>query len=192
MTKSEIGDLFRQLGVMSTGHFALTSGRHSGTYMQCAHLFVHPEHSERLCKQIAGRFEDDKIDMVVGPALGGVIMAHEMARMLGVRNVFAERQNGVMKLRRGFEFEKDSRVLVVEDVVTTGGSVMEVIELVKEAGAEVAGVAVIVDRSGGRIDFGCRLEALLTMEIESYLPEECPMCAKGLPIDRPGSRGAQS
>lgn len=186
MQQKEITALFERLGVMKTGHFALTSGRHSEKYMQCARLFEYPEHSARLCAELAARF--DAADVVVGPALGGVIMAYEVARALKARNVFAERQDGVMTLKRGFAIEPGERVLVVEDVVTTGGSVKEVLALCEAAGAQMLGVAVIVDRSGGKADFGCRLESLVQIEIDSFAPDECPLCEKGLPIDKPGSR----
>lgn len=186
----EILDVFRKTGGVLHGHFLLTSGRHSDTYMQCAKLFVHPEESERLCKALAAKLKEFKADAVVSPAVGGIIMGYEVARQLGVVNFFAEREGGKMTLRRGFEITAGMRVIVVEDVVTTGGSVKEVIELVKAAGAEVVAVASIVDRSGGNVDFGYPYRALLSMQVISYEADECPLCKEGkIPAIKPGSRG---
>ena len=141
---------------------------------------------------LADMFRDAgvKIDAVAGPALGGVIMAYETARALGVRNIFAERENGVMTLRRGFRVERGEAVLIVEDVVTTGGSVKEVMELLRGMGASIAGVGAIVDRSGGAVDFGADFRPLAVMDITSWDESECPLCAEGVPIKKPGSRGA--
>lgn len=188
MEREAILDIFQKTGVMLAGHFLLTSGKHSDRYMQCAKLFEYPDISEKFCKDIANAFRNDGIDLVVGPALGGVIMAYEVARQLGVKNVFAERENGVMTLRRGFEIPVGAKVLVVEDVVTTGGSVKEVIEIVKKAGAKVMGVAAVVDRSGGKADFGCRFYSCISMDIKAYEPGECPVCKTGVPLVKPGSR----
>ena len=156
--------------------------------MQCAKLFEYPNISEKFCDAVADAFRDRGVNLVVGPALGGVIMAYEVARQMGIRNIFAEREGGAMTLRRGFEIPKGAKVLVVEDVVTTGGSVKEVIDIIRKAGAEAAGVGVIVDRSGGKADFGCPLYSCIQMEIETYEPENCPLCAQGLPAVKPGSR----
>ena len=173
---------------MLEGHFLLTSGRHSNRYMQCAKLFQYPEYSEMICKDLAGRFAGQKIDLVVGPAVGGIIMSYEMARQFNVPNIFAERENGAMTLRRGFSIPEGAKVLVVEDVVTTGGSVREVMDIVAEAKAEVVGVCVVVDRSGGKIDFGVPFEAAYETEIQSYEPSQCPLCEQGLELVKPGSR----
>lgn len=186
MTKEKILEIFKETGVMLEGHFLLTSGRHSDKYMQCAKLFQNAEISEMFAKELAGKFE--AVDLVVGPAIGGIILAYEVSRQMGVPNVFAERQNGEMTFRRGFEIPKDAKVLVVEDVVTTGGSVKEVVTLVKKLGAEVVGVGSIVDRSNGKVEFGVPFEAVLTMEVISYDTEDCPLCKKGLPAIKPGSR----
>jgi orotate phosphoribosyltransferase len=156
--------------------------------MQCAKLFQYADISALICRQLAEQFSDKKIDLVVGPAIGGIIMAYEMSRQLGVKNIFAERENGVMTFRRGFEVPEGVSVLVVEDVVTTGGSVREVIALIKENGANVAGVGAVVDRSAGQVDFGCEFRAVLSMEVKSYDPAECPICGSGLPLVKPGSR----
>jgi orotate phosphoribosyltransferase len=195
MNKEQALELLRRTGVMKEGHFRLTSGRHSNRYMQCAQLFQHPAESAAACAEVASFFQNKNIDLVAGPAVGGIIMAYEVARILrdrrmGVRNVFAEREDGVMTLRRGFDASvtAGSRALVVEDVVTTGGSVKEVIELLRDRGAEVVGVGSIVDRSNGAVKFGVPFYALLSMEIESWEPDACPLCRQGLPIVKPGSR----
>ena len=188
MDRAEMERIFKQTGLMLEGHFLLTSGRHSNRYMQCAKLFQYPEYSEMICKDLAGRFAGQKIDLVVGPAVGGIIMSYEMARQFNVPNIFAERENGAMTLRRGFSSPEGAKVLVVEDVVTTGGSVREVMDIVAEAKAEVVGVCVVVDRSGGKIDFGVPFEAAYETEIQSYEPSQCPLCEQGLELVKPGSR----
>ena len=188
MDRAEMERIFKQTGLMLEGHFLLTSGRHSNRYMQCAKLFQYPEYSEMICKDLAGRFAGQKIDMVVGPAVGGINMSYEMARQFKVPNIFAERENGAMTLRRGFSIPEGAKVLVVEDVVTTGGSVREVMDIVAEAKAEVVGVCVVVDRSGGKIDFGVPFEAAYETEIQSYEPSQCPLCEQGLELVKPGSR----
>lgn len=186
MTKEKAIQLFKQTGVMLEGHFMLTSGRHSDRYMQCAKLFQYPDLSEGFSKELADNFFG--VTLVAGPAIGGIILAYEVARQLTVPNIFAERENGVMTLRRGFMVPKGAKVLVVEDVVTTGGSVKEVIELIKSLGGEVIGVGSIVDRSDGKVDFGVPFHSVVSMEIKSYEPEECPLCKAGIPAVKPGSR----
>jgi len=186
MTKEEILTIFKETGVMLEGHFLLTSGRHSDKYMQCAKLFQNADISERFAKELASKFSG--VDIVAGPAIGGIILAYEVSRQLGVPNIFAERQNGEMTLRRGFTIEKGAKVLVVEDVVTTGGSVKEVVALLQGMGADVVGVGSIVDRSNGKVDFGVPYEAVLSMEVVSYEADECPLCRQGLPAVKPGSR----
>ena len=189
LTDSQILEAFKRTEGILHGHFLLTSGRHSDTYMQCAKLFADPKESETLCGELADRLKEFKPDVVVSPAVGGIIMGYEVARKLGVRNLFAERADGKMTLRRGFKLEKGQRVIVVEDVVTTGGSVKEVVELSREAGCEVVAVASIVDRSNGNVDFGVPYRALLTMEVKSYEAAECPLCKDGSIPYKPGSRG---
>ena len=189
MTNEKILEIFKETGVMLEGHFLLTSGRHSDKYMQCAKLFQNADIAEKFAKELAGKFSG--VDIVVGPAVGGIILAYEVSRQLGVPNVFAERQNGQMTLRRGFVVEAGAKVLVVEDVVTTGGSVKEVVSLLQKSGAEVIGVGSIVDRSNGKVDFGVPYEAVLSMEVVSFEPEDCPLCAQGLPAVKPGSRSIQ-
>lgn len=190
LIQEEMLKIFEKTGGILKGHFILTSGRHSDTYMQCAKLFVDTESSELLCKSLAEKLADTKIDMVISPAVGGILMGYEMARQLKVPNIFAERQDGVMTLRRGFALPENANVLVVEDVVTTGGSVKEVIELVKNSKCNVSAVASIVDRSNGNVDFGVKFVNLISMDVVSYEPENCPMCKEGkLDAVKPGSRG---
>jgi len=180
--------ILERLGVLQGGHFKLTSGRHSDRYMQCARLFEHPAESGELCADLAGLFGGEDVSLVAGPALGGIIMAYETARALGVSNIFSEREGGVMTFRRGFSVAPGERVLVVEDVVTTGGSVREVIELIRAGGAEVVGVGAIVDRSGGSMGFGVPFRPLLSRSVESWSEADCPLCRAGRSITRPGSR----
>jgi len=181
---------FEQAGAIQKGHFKLTSGVHSDTYIQCAQVMQHPEFMHNLCSELGKKFRGDDIDVIVGPAIGGIIMAHVMARVLGpwVRAIFTERENGKMTLRRSFEIIQGEKVLVVEDVTTTGSSVREVIDIVNSRQGKVVGVGVLIDRSGGKVDFGIKTEKLLTVDIKTYLPEECPLCKKGIPAVKPGSR----
>jgi len=188
MKQSEIMEILRETGVLMEGHFRLTSGRHSGRYLQCAEVLQYPKYSEIIGKEIASRFAGEKIDTVIGPALGGVIIAYEVARALGVKSLFTEREDGKMRMRRGFCVNEGEKVLVVEDVITTGGSVNEVMEILVEQGAQVVGVGVIVDRSSGKVNFGVPTHALVALDIESYSPAECPLCQQGLPLVKPGSR----
>lgn len=191
MTKVEIEEMLKEAKVLLEGHFLLTSGRHSDKYMQCARIFQHAKYSVPLCKELADKFKDDNIDVVIGPAIGAIQMAYEVGKQLDVKNIFAERENGKMTLRRGFTIEEGQNVLVVEDVVTTGGSVREVIELVKENGGIVKGVGSIVDRTGGKIDFGVPYRSAFSMDITSYEADECPICKSGAPLVKPGSRGTK-
>lgn len=187
-TQEKTTAILEKLGVLHTGHFRLTSGRHSDKYMQCAKLFEQPKESGEICGDLANSFADKKIDVVAGPAIGGIIIAYETARALGVRNIFAERENGVMTFRRGFGIAPGERVLVVEDVVTTGGSVKEVVELVRKHGGEVVGVGAVVDRSNGTVDFGVEFHALMDVDVASWEESDCPLCKEGIPIKKPGSR----
>lgn len=184
----EVMDIFSRTGVLWEGHFILSSGLHAGRYLQCARVLQYPEEAAKLCAALAKYFKGQGVTAVVGPATGAIIIAYEVARILGARALFTEREGGKMALRRGFFLEPKDKVLVVEDVITTGGSVREVIEVVKEWGAHPVGVGAFVDRSGGKVDLGLPLKALLTMEIENYRPEECPLCRQGLPPVKPGSR----
>lgn len=189
MTQNEALEIYKKTGAVLHGHFKLTSGRHSDTYMQSAKIFVDTDSSEKLCKALAEKLSDIEVDLVISPAIGGILMGYEVARQLKKPNIFAERENGVMTLRRGFTIPQGAKVLVVEDVVTTGGSVKEVIELVKSLGGEVVAVASITDRSNGKVDFGVKYVALISMDIVSYEPEECPLCKEGkIELVKPGSR----
>lgn len=188
MERQEVIKILTETDVLMEGHFQLTSGRHSDKYLQCARIFQYPEHASKIAAHLAAQFSDDKIDLVIGPAIGGIILSYEMGRALGVKTIFAERDNGVMTLKRGFEIPRLSKVLVVEDVVTTGGSVKEVIELVKSHQSEVLSVAAIVDRSGGKVDFGTKFICAVRMDVMSFKPEECPLCKSGIELVKPGSR----
>ena len=186
----EVMKKFEDAGAIQKGHFKLTSGVHSDTYIQCAQIMQHPEFMHNLCSELGKKFRGDDIDVIVGPAIGGIIMAHVMARVLGpwVRAIFTERENGKMTLRRSFEIKEGEKVIVVEDVTTTGSSVREVIDIVKLRKGKVVGVGVLIDRSGGKVDFGIKIEKLLTVDIKTFLPEECPLCKKEIPVVKPGSR----
>lgn len=190
MTRQEIMDIFQSTGALLSGHFILTSGAHSPAYFQCAQVLQYPAHAKTLCGEIAGHFRDAGIQTVAAPAVGGIIVGHEVASALGCRCVFAERENKAMTFRRGFRLEKGERVIVVEDVVTTGGSLLEVIDLCRQAGAVVAGAGFIVDRSDGKLVFPVPHFSLLSMAVEKYDPEQCPLCREGkTPAVKPGSRG---
>lgn len=190
ITEARVNEILKEAGVLLEGHFLLTSGKHSNKYLQCAKIFRNTKYSEELCKALAEQYADDDIQLVIGPAMGAVQMAYEVSRHLGVENFFTERdENGEMQLRRGFSIEKGQRVLIVEDVVTTGGSVKEVIKLVNELGGVVAGVGSIVDRTGGEIDFGVPFKAVISVKVEAYEAENCPLCKEGnIELVKPGSR----
>jgi orotate phosphoribosyltransferase len=187
-TRDELLDLFRKSGALLEGHFRLSSGLHSTGYLQCALVLQHPEYAELLGRAIAVRTRALGATAVLSPALGGVIIGHEVGRGLGVRALFAERQDGVLMLRRGFMLSEHDRVLVIEDVVTTGGSTRETIQVAAAAGGHVVGAASIVDRSGGRTELSVPFHALLEIDLPTYEPDACPLCAKGLPVVKPGSR----
>ena len=181
-------NLFKQTGALLEGHFQLTSGLHSSLYLQCALVLQYPEHADFIGRALAAKFHDDRVDAVVAPAIGGIIVAHETARAIGARALFAEREAGVMTLRRGFRLSRGERVLVVEDVVTTGGSTRETIQSVINADGVVVGAGSIVDRSAGAADVGVRRQALLSLDVTAYQPEDCPLCKDGVPAVKPGSR----
>jgi orotate phosphoribosyltransferase len=188
VTRDELLERFRRSGALLEGHFRLSSGLHSSGYLQCALVLQHPEDAERLGRALAEMVRPLRPSVVMSPALGGLIIGHEVGRGLGVRAIFAERQDGALLLRRGFTLDHTDRVIVVEDAITTGGSTTETIEVARTAGAQVVGVASIVDRSSGRAQFGVPFHSLLTVELPTYQPEECPLCARGLPVLKPGSR----
>lgn len=188
INKDEIMKVFQMCNAVREGHFILTSGLHSNRYMQCALVLQDPKVAAGLGKNLLQKVPVKDVDVVIGPALGGVTLAYEIARQLGALALFAEREQGVMTLRRGFEIKVGARVLVTEDVITTGGSVREVVDLVKGLGGDVVGAACLVDRSGGQVDLGVPLYSLMQIEVISYLPEDCPLCKEGIPLVKPGSR----
>jgi orotate phosphoribosyltransferase len=189
-TSDKLLSIFQQTGALLDGHFLLTSGLHSPRYLQCALVLQHPQHAEWIGEEIAEPFKQEQISVVIAPAIGGIIVAHETARALGVKASFTERDNGVMTLRRGFKLADGERVLVVEDVMTTGGSTRETIEAVERAGGLVIGAASVIDRSGGNVDVGVPRVALLTLIVPTYQPDNCPLCAQGTEAVKPGSRTA--
>lgn len=187
LTEAEVLAALKEAGAILEGHFILTSGRHSATYVQCARILEDPELTTRLAQAAAHRVRDLNIDLVAAPAVGGIIIGFAVAQALGVKFIFSEREEGKMVFRRSFQIPPGARVLVVEDVVTTGGSVAEVIGLVKDAGGEVAGVVSLIDRGGSKY-FDEALYPLLRLEVESWEPQMCELCAQNVEVYSPGSR----
>ncbi|HET8674911.1 MAG TPA: orotate phosphoribosyltransferase [Blastocatellia bacterium] len=187
-TDQHLLSILQETGALLEGHFQLTSGLHSPRYLQCALILQHPQHAEWVGRHLASRFAGHQIGAVVAPAIGGIIVAHETARAIGCRALFTEREAGAMTLRRGFSINAGERVLVVEDVVTTGGSTRETIDAVTRAGGDVIGAGSIVDRSGGSVDVGTPRAALLTLEVPAYDSATCPLCRQGSVAIKPGSR----
>lgn len=192
MLQEEVLERFRRTGALLEGHFVLSSGLHSTEYLQCALVLQYPAEAEAFGRAIAEGFPRGQIESVVSPAIGGIVIGWEVARALGVRSIWTEREDGRMTLRRGFTVRPGESVLVVEDVVTTGGSTRETIEAMLAAGARVVGAASIIDRSGGRADVGVPRTALATLDVPSYAPASCALCAEGVPAVKPGSRKASS
>ena len=192
MSTPALLEIFRSSGALLEGHFKLTSGLHSNTYFQCAKVLQYPEYLTEICRNIASFFSGLKADTVISPAVGGIVVGTEVGRQLGVKTVFAERKNGEMALRRGFSVSPGDKVLVVEDVITTGGSVAEVIGVVTKAEAEIVGVGSVVDRSNGTVTLAEKQFSLLTLEVKNYEPHNCPLCDQNVPIDIPGSRTFQT
>jgi orotate phosphoribosyltransferase len=188
MTRDELLDLYRRSGALLDGHFRLTSGLHSPGYLQCALVLQHPQHAEMLGRAIADRTRELRATVILSPALGGVVIGQEVGRALGARAIFAERQDGALTLRRGFMISENDRVLVVEDVVTTGGSTRETMQVARAAGGHVVGAASIVDRGAHPADLGVPYISLLAIDLPTYEPDRCPLCAQGLPVVKPGSR----
>jgi len=190
MTQEEILALFKSSGALLEGHFRLSSGLHSSRYLQCALVLQNPDHATTLGGALAALMIERaaKPGLVIAPALGGILVAHEVARALGVRALFAERQDGVLTLRRGFHIDPGETCFVVEDVVTTGGSTRETMDVVKKSGGVVTAVGAIVDRSGGRTDLGVPSTALAVLDFPNYTPQDCPMCRAGSQAIKPGSR----
>lgn len=189
LNPEEVRKLLKDSGSLLEGHFFLSSGLHSSQYLQCAKLLEDPRRAELIGISIAEKFSGQILDLIGGPALGAVILGHEVARAAGARFLFAERDSdGKMAFRRGFKVVPGERGIVVEDVLTTGGSTREVVDLLRAAGAELRGVAAIVDRSGGRVQFDLPLVTLLQLDIPAWTPQDCPLCKRGVPVEKPGSR----
>ncbi len=187
--KSEVLLILKETGALLEGHFELSSGLHSKDYVQCALALQHPEFAEQLGRLLAESFKNKKIEVIIAPALGGIIICHEVARALGARAIFGERlSSSEMALRRGFKIERGENVLVVEDVVTTGGATKEIIGLVEKGGGVIIGCGFIVDRSSGKVGFNTDTKALVTLEMKTYNPDDCPLCEKGIPLVKPGSK----
>ena len=184
----DVLSLFRESGALHEGHFKLSSGLHSSGYLQCALVLQHPAHAEALGRALGAKLASLGATAVLSPAIGGLIIGHEVARALGVRAIFAERQDAVLTLRRGFTLSGDDRVVIIEDVVTTGGSTRETIAVAEAAGAKVVGAGSVIDRSGGNSNLGVPFSSLVTLSLPTYQPDVCPMCAKGEPVVKPGSR----
>ncbi len=191
-TTSDAERMFREAGAVMEGHFVLTSGLHSPTYWEKFRVLEQPRYTERLCRMIATHFQDQLVQLVAGPTTGGVIISYEVAKQLGLRSIFAEREGTTRVFRRGFEIKPGERVLVVDDILTTGGSIREVISEVKRKGGQLIGVGVLVDRSEGAVDFGVPLFSCYRTSVPTYKPEECPLCQKGISLSKPGSGESQS
>jgi len=188
MQANEVIERFKRTGALLEGHFILTSGLHSSRYLQCALVLQHPAEAGAFGRALAAKFQGQRIETVAAPAIGGIVIGHEVARALGARSIFTEREAGRMILRRGFSVRAGETVLVVEDVITTGGSTRETIETIRAAGARAVGAASIIDRSGGRADVGVPRVALATLDVPAHAPAACPACAQSIPATKPGSR----
>lgn len=179
-------EILKEVEALLEGHFLLSSGKHSNRYVQCAKLLQYPDKAEKVLKVTVDKLKDVDFDMVLGPAMGGIIVAYEIGRQTGRPAIFCERENGVMTLRRGFEIKKGQKILITEDVVTTGKSALEAIEVVKSYGGEVVGIACIADRGSAKLEYP--IFSAIELDIESYSSEECPLCKQGIPYIKPGSR----
>jgi len=182
LTQDQVLQIFKDSGALLHGHFKLTSGMHSDTYFEKFQVLQYPNYVEQLCTELAERFKNDNIDVVLGPTTGGVLLAYEIGKQLGTRGIFAEKGESGRVLKRGFKIEPEQRVLVVDDILTTGGSVWDTIAVVEENGAVLAGVGILVDRAGGKIDFGAKTEALLSLDVVKYDPADCPLCKSGVSL----------
>ena len=188
MNRSEIINVFKDTGALLDGHFILTSGRHSSSYFQCARVLQHPEYLTHFAEMIAKRFNKEKIDAVISPAIGGVVLGTEVGRILNARTIFAERKDGDMCIRRGFKIKPGENILIVEDVITTGGSVREVMDQVIKHKGIILGVGVMVDRSNGSVALHPNQFSIVAMEAKSYGPDEVPESLSAIPVQKPGSR----
>ena len=190
MTEQEVKQMFMDTKAIMEGHFLLTSGLHSPLYVEKFNVLQHPAHTEKLCRALAEKFADEAIDTVVGPMTGGILLAHEVGKALGTRAIFTERENGRMTFRRGFTLAPGERVLIVEDIVTTGGSVREVLDAVRAFDALPIGIGMLVDRSGGAVSFGSvPHKALLHLDVQTFAPDDCPLCQDGQPMTKRGRTG---
>ncbi|MFW5998258.1 MAG: orotate phosphoribosyltransferase [Bacillota bacterium] len=188
ISENRIKEIFNKTGVLQEGHFVLSSGRHANKYLQCAQVLKYPEYADELAEGIAQLWEKQNIEVVVGPAMGGIIVSFVVARALGVRGIFTERKQQKMELRRNFSIKPGEKVLLVEDVVTTGGSVREVIDILEKKDADIIGISSLVDRSGGNVNFKYPFKSLIQLNVESYNPEDCPLCKNDIPVSSPGSK----
>jgi orotate phosphoribosyltransferase len=188
VNNNEYIEIFKNSGALLEGHFVLTSGRHSASYFQCAKLLQYPKYLELFSNKIVNHFKDNEIDIVMSPAVGGIVLGTEVGRLLNKRTVFAERVNGKMAMRRGFEIKANEKVLIVEDVITTGGSVKEVMNLVKDFGGSIVGIGVIVDRSSGEVTLHDNQLSIASLKVNSYNPNEVPSELASIPVEKPGSR----
>lgn len=191
LTSDKVLEIFRSCGALLSGHFLLTSGLHSGIYLEKALVLQYPPWVELFCSEFARTFRGQEVTVVIGPTLPGVLLAYETARQMNCRALFAEREDHRRVLRRGFSLQPEDKVLVVDDVLTTGGSLQQVINLVREKGGNLIGAGVIIDRSGGRVELGIPLKALATLEVETFLPSECPLCRQNTPLEKRGSNIAK-
>ena len=189
LSEKEVMAMLEETKAVLHGHFLLTSGLHSPMYVEKFNVLQHPKYTEKLCQEIARRYADDNIELVVGPTTGGILLAHECGKALGTRAIFTERENGKMTLKRGFQIPKGTRCLIVEDIVTTGGSVREVMDVVKEHEGVIVGIGLLVDRSSGKVDFGVRTEPLLRLDVTTYQPDNCPLCKDNVPMTKRGRTG---
>lgn len=187
MTEKEILNIFKDSGAMLDGHFILTSGNHSPHYIEKFRVLERPKNTEILCRELAKKFEKDNITLVVGLMTGGILLAYEVGKNLDTKSIFTERVEGKMKFRRGFEVKPDDRILIVEDIISTGGSVQEVIEEIKRFKAKIIGIGCLIDRSGGKVEFGIPLKPLVRMDVISFKPEEVPEWLQKIPVTKPGS-----
>jgi orotate phosphoribosyltransferase len=186
--QEKVMEIFERSNALLKGHFLLSSGRHSDIYFEKFQVLQYPQYVEILCSMLAQRFGEEKIDLVVGPTTGGIIIAYQVGKHLATRAIFAEIEDDKRVFKRGFQIKEGERTLIVDDVMTTGGSVNEVVDLVEKHKAKIVGVGVLLDRSGGKIPFNYRFEALATVTAESFDPPDCPLCKENIPLVKPGSR----
>lgn len=187
-TDKMVIDTLKEVGALLEGHFLLSSGKHSNRYCQCAKLLQYPDKAAKVLKVVADKLKDVDFDIIVGPAMGGVVVSYELARQTGKPGIFAERQDGNMTIRRGFEIKKGQKAIISEDVITTGKSFLEVVDIIKSLGGEVVGITCIVDRRAEGVEVDYPLYSAVKLDIKSYEKEECPMCKEGTPYIKPGSR----